>query len=447
MGKKKKTLKSRSDMFFIAFICIFAVFITGDCIIAVLSHGESFAYTLFRNSPTNFNQDFFMDFYNSVRDAGGRDVYTKGVIYPPLANIIFLFFSKFMQSTLVNTPFNLRYALQTNQRAFIIYFIFTVLCIILLSLIIKYYLKSNNSKCVAETVSFIVLMFYPLYYCIERGNILLLAMIFTAFFVFFHNSKLHAVKEISYICLAIAAGLKIYPAFFGLLLLSEKRYKDALKAVIYGIAFFFLPFVVYGFSDGIVLFFKNLVSFSEQSKSAFVFGSTSIVNIAYYLSDKFIALGKILFIATEIIAAVCVFLAPKKWQKYTLLAYMIVNIQSVSSSYALVFMIIPFAAFISSASKKRKTDWIYLILFCLLLIPLPCLYYFSSEITEYIKAFFNLNSVVNVNQLLALPVTQLLYFLIVTESMVYCVKKVKSGKKLSEFFIAKPSAKSTVSVK
>ena len=39
--------------------------------------------------------DFFMDFFNSIRDAAqGSGVYSeRGVIYPPMANLIFLLLS------------------------------------------------------------------------------------------------------------------------------------------------------------------------------------------------------------------------------------------------------------------------------------------------------------------------------------------------------------------
>lgn len=441
MNKKKSAKISRSNMFFIVFAVFCGLCIIGNLILAVMSHGDSLAQTLFRNSSVNYNQDFFMDFFNSIRDAGSLDVYTKGVIYPPLANLIFLFFSKFIQSSLVNTPFDFRYAFQSNQRAIVIYLIFAMLCVVSLSVIIKYYLKDKNTALKAELLSFVFIIFYPTYYCLERGNILILSMIFTAFFVFFHDSKNRAVREYALIFLAVAAGLKLYPALFGLILLNEKRYKEALKAIIYGIVFFLLPFVAYGFNDGLLLFFKNIFAFSSENKSAFVFGSTSIVNAAYYFGDKFINIGKILFVATEVIAAVCVFIAPKKWQKYLLMTYMLVNIQSVSSTYALIFMIIPFVVFMSDKNKKRKSDWIYLILFCLLLLPLPCVYFFDANIIGYVRAIFKINSVYSVNKLIALPVTQLMFMLVCVESLKNFVYQIKKGKKIPEIFSAEKTKK------
>ena len=44
--------------------------------------------------------DLFMDFFNSIRDASqGSAVYTeRHVIYPPIANLLFLIFSRFTPS-------------------------------------------------------------------------------------------------------------------------------------------------------------------------------------------------------------------------------------------------------------------------------------------------------------------------------------------------------------
>ena len=55
--------------------------------------------------------DFFMDFFNSIRDAAqGGAVYTeRRVIYPPLANLIFLALSRFTPESYNDTPFEDRY--------------------------------------------------------------------------------------------------------------------------------------------------------------------------------------------------------------------------------------------------------------------------------------------------------------------------------------------------
>ena len=52
-------------------------------------------------------EDMFMDFFNSVRDAAQfARVYTeRRVIYPPLANLLFLIFSRFLPASYTDTAF------------------------------------------------------------------------------------------------------------------------------------------------------------------------------------------------------------------------------------------------------------------------------------------------------------------------------------------------------
>ena len=429
-------------MFCAVFFIVFIICIFIDLIYAIRSDGASFYYSLFYAELESTNRDFFMDFFNSIRDAGSLDVYDKGVIYPPLANLLFFFLSKFISKSLTDSDFELRYSLQMNQRAIILYLLFALICIIGFSLIIKYYLKQSRSIAMAEVFSFIFIFFYPVYYCVERGNILLLAMIFSAFFVFFHNSKSAKVRELSYLALAVAAGLKIYPAFFGLILLAEKKYKAALKTVLYGLLFFFVPFLVYDFGGGLFQLIENVIVFSKNNKASFSFGSTSIMNLAYYLGDKYLPLGRIFFVVTELLAILCAFLAPQKWQKYLALTYMIINIHSVSSTYAMVFLLIPFYVFMSGKTKKHPADWIYLILFCLLLIPLPCLYYYNHTYAVQFFELLNLPYSSAVNKLVAWPATQLMFFLVVVESFANLLHAKKKGVKLSSFFYKKPVKRS-----
>ncbi len=435
MKQIKSLLKDRQRLFFAVFFLLALGAVLGSLILAIRSDGASFHYTLFFAEIATPNRDFFMDFFNSMRDASTLDVYDKGVIYPPLANLLFFFFSRFISSSLANTSFDLRLALQADQRSIMVYLLFALICVVALALILKNYFQKSNSRAVAEVMSFVFLFFYPFYYCVERGNILLLSMIASAFFIFFHNSPSKKVREFSYISLAFAAGLKIYPAFFGILLLVEKRYKAALHTILYGLLFFFVPFLFYDFGAGLFQLIDNLITFSQTNKAGFSFGSTSIMNLFYYLGDKYHTLGTAVFVLTELIALLCAFLAPQKWQRVFALTYMIINIHSVSSAYAAIFLIIPFAVFMSAETKKQRADWLYLVLFCLLLLPLPCIYYYHRD---WILAFYEMLNIPYssaVNKLLAWPCAQFMFLLVTVESLLHVIAAKKSGKKLSSFFI------------
>lgn len=441
MGKKRIEAKNKNKIFAIIFCIVFAVCTFISFILVVATRGTSLSYTLFRPNET-LNQDFFMDFFNSIRDASRMDVYERGIIYPPLANLLFLFFSKFISHELTETTFYTRYEMQTNQRAIMVYLIFAFLCVVIFALITKVYLKKNQvSNGLAEVLSFIFLMFYPTYYCIERGNIILLAMIATAFFVFFHDSKNKNVQDAAMLSLAFAAAIKIYPAIFGLLYLVEKKYYSALKTIGYGIFLFFVPFLFYNHGQSFILFVQNLIQFNSENKSFYQADSVSILNFFYYLSDKYVVIGQIFFVLIELLSIVALFYVPKKWQRYALLSIMLLNIQSISSSYSMVFMIIPLFAFLADKGEKDKIDIIYLIFFCLLLVPLPCLYINHPEWVQGIFSAFHLEVSYNVNRLVGMPVMQLFNFCLFLEALLHAIQLKKQGIPLLSKIISNPKQK------
>lgn len=62
------------------------------------------------------------------------------------------------------------------------------------------------------------------------------------------------------ILIAVCAGFKLYPAVLGLLYLKEKRWKEALRLVVYGAVLVFGPFVFFGGLEGMKTFFRILFS-------------------------------------------------------------------------------------------------------------------------------------------------------------------------------------------
>ena len=89
----------------------------------------------------------------------------------------------------------------------------------------------------------------PMLYTIERGNVILVAILCTAIFVFYYDNKCRWKKEIALLSLAIAVDIKVAPAVFGALLICNKDWQAICRTLLYGILFFILPF--YFFEGGI----------------------------------------------------------------------------------------------------------------------------------------------------------------------------------------------------
>ena len=122
---------------------IFAVSSVLFFIMLAITDGESFYHTLFRNSV---GTDFFMDFFNSIRDASTKDVYKEGIIYPPLANIFFYVLSLMIDPELAATSFSRRTMLQRDYVCLFIYFVFVTLCLLLFSKLLKHKLIIRKEK-------------------------------------------------------------------------------------------------------------------------------------------------------------------------------------------------------------------------------------------------------------------------------------------------------------
>lgn len=79
----------------------------------------------------------------------------------------------------------------------------------------------------------------PMLFAFERGNIIIYVVLLACVFLHYKDSKNAAVRELSLASLAVAANIKYYVAVFGLTLLVQKRWKEAIRSFAYGAAIFF----------------------------------------------------------------------------------------------------------------------------------------------------------------------------------------------------------------
>ncbi|MBQ9880111.1 MAG: DUF2029 domain-containing protein [Clostridia bacterium] len=426
--KKKKTkapegaLKQRKggdDTLMKAFLAFFAINTVVCYIFAMISRGDTWTMTLFYPDPNP--KDHFMDFFNSMRDAGTRDVYVeRGVIYPPLANLLFFIASKVVSPEVISTPFRYRHIMSVDQMSMMLYVFYAAAMLLCMYELVRHYLATRDQKRYAVIFAMCMLICYPTMYCLERGNITMLSMILSMVFLFCRNSKNNAVRELSYVCLALAAGIKIYPALYGILLLFEKKYKDAARLVLYGVICFFLPFAFYGGVSGALQLVENIRTFTAVIKSGFVIDSVSVENLCYNFGLENPMIGKGIFALTELLAVGSTFLLKKQWQKVTMLTYVILNIQSTSSYYAMVFMIIPFVLFLVENKGKKlvAVDWIYWFCFSFFITQIPTLYHFVGTDVMF-NFFYNVMGTMyseKINQFVSLYLFQMLFLLLLLEA-------------------------------
>lgn len=362
---------------------------------AIIYEGNPFENILFTDPWATFT-----DYYDCIVLSRNENPYALGSSYPALANLIFAFFSKMIpESLILKNGVEASFVL-ASKISFIIYNIFFVSALVIL-------IFKNKNGSDFEKFATVIFLFYstPLLFLFERGNILLVSLVMLMIFIFGKDSKKPWVREISYISLAISAAIKIYPAIFGLLLIYDKKYIEAMRSAIYGILFFLLPFFAYGGFSALYAFHENL-----NGASAFMshHGFGYMLNLSNTIKVYAILIGHRDSVHYQIIAdyapyaialvsVISLFFIKSEWKRTALLATITILVPKFTGVYVLVMMVFPLILFLDAQGERAKKDWFYLLFFILIFIPIP----FTAEIflAEVNKAsrgyyFYNLGTMV-----------------------------------------------------
>lgn len=357
-----------------------------------------------------FNQtnDFLADFLNVIGYSSQRDPYNcmlytglQEKAYPPMSYLICYPFTKLVNiDEYISNNFFLD--MRIESKFLIVFIIITFLILILLYEIIKQILSNKSVR--NKLFSLSLILSAPLLFMIERGNLLLLAFMFLLCFFAFYDSKNIILRELSYISLALSSSLKIAPAIYGVLLLKDKKYKEACRTIIYGLIFFILPFLFFnGGLRNIEYMIRNL---SLQGNAYVCNENCSIYSLAVdYLfikpSSELLIISRIV---TLILCCISLFTAYKSNSNFLVLL-----------SLSLIVILFP------------KNTGYYNTLY--LFVPFIYLYKkinFSIEDILYLFGMLILNScvfIVKFNGLLNYHLTIIISILIVTVSFIDELRK------------------------
>lgn len=346
--------------------CFYLLFLCAG----LLTHGEGMRSFLFQDKL-----DTFMDFFNSIQYNGMP--YSNKVIYPPLINVIYDILGRFViLEDVVERAFYIR----SSQMGMMIFGIFTIGIILLMANTI-YDIRLNGKI----RSSVLVLLSAPFIFGFERGNSILLALLFLLLYFKYYNSKHAKEKIISYFALGCAAGIKISPALFGLLLVREKQYKDAILALAIGMALFFLPFL---FTDGDIYRLLTNIQYTTDAFRGYIIddsGNMRSVGTGYYinLSSLFVFLERLFninihfmsFALNLLVLIIGIFIAVyvksiEQWKIAILLGGMIALCPGFSAVYNLLFLIPGVLLFLNNDPENTKMNKLYAGLIFLLMIPM-----------------------------------------------------------------------------
>lgn len=307
-----------------------------------------FGKTVFSAIFYNDNHDLFMDFFNSIRDASlGEGAYTvRHVIYPPMANLIFLLLSYLTPDAYNETEFIDRLTWDNHTSAIVLITVWVAVVAALVGLL-AYRGMSGMKGSRKEKWMFaaIAVLNVPLFYMLERGNILVLSLITLLVFAVTYHSDSKVVRELGLIALAFSASLKLYPALFAWILVGDKRYKECVRCALYCIAMIILPSFCFGGIDILLTILRNIFSFSSGGGGAFsVIGYYlgKWLHLPIWLTTRVVTLTTYLwFVLCGINFILAPFLHKERWKVWAMGCITFIAFPSLTSLYSWALFLIP----------------------------------------------------------------------------------------------------------
>lgn len=316
-----------------------------------------------------FGGDIYADFFNHIDYCKNlENVYYQApfACFPPLAYVAFYY----PLSLILPEDAVIRFApWQNTSEIFIIYTASIIICCLIIFWFIRYFLKKFGMGAISWVGILILISNCFFFGAIERGNsvIIVLALLMEAMWLRDRDSKV--AREVALILIAVAAGFKAYPALFGLLYLVEKRWKEAVRLIVYGVLFFFVPFAFCGGWEGFLQFVRVISQVQNDSYMSY----TSITSTIALLAEK-TGIGLFAWKHTATIATVLFLLinaaslCSKKlsaWEKAMIVCSMVVLGPAWSGTYTCIYFAVPMIIFFAHTADGfgKKGELVYNI-FC-----------------------------------------------------------------------------------
>lgn len=362
--------------------------------------------------------DFWGDAANPTGMARAKDPYhdeTTGIWnanYPPLAYLLF-----YLLANVSEIP-ERGYLQYYYQPVWTMLFVFFLLMTLLLLYTVCMRQLTNYSHFDAVMTVLSLCLSYPMLHTLERGNILILSVLATSIFIFYHDNKSKWKKEISLVCLGLAIGIKLSPAIFGILLICKKDWGALFRTSIYTFILFFLPFLFFegGFSNLFLMLNNMKLWFSYHIGYTNIYGTGLVASYMKYLkfffnenrlnANAYLILTILRFeLTVTLLLGILHF--SEKWKQVLNITLVLLVFPAASHTYNVLYLI-PFSILFLQSFLNDKVSLGKIIVFmCLLMI----FFVYRCAISD----FFNFN--------FAIPILALV-------SLYYSIEKCRQDKNL-----------------
>ena len=343
-------------------------------------------------------RDTLMDYMHSIEFLNGNDPYGSfKTLYPPLANLYYRFIFLLIPSSvkeqwpyiysgetyLRKTEFDLR----TYQSTLLSYIIPLILFVLLMSFIVdRFFDKESDIR--RTMLKFSLIFSYGVITCIDRGNITFFAIAFLLLFVYYRNDGDKVKREIAVLLLAVAAGLKLYPALYGIMLLKDKQYATSARAILYGILSVVVPMFAFNgsFLENMKIWLSVVFDFAGDT---YRMASFSAAVRLYGLPVPMELLGHVLpFIKYAMIFIMLAGLILEK-REYMILLYIsgIIYIFTGEMYYIFGYFVIALVSFLICEKKIDRNNAIPFVMILMGVLPLPVFYEINRILFDYFLMF------------------------------------------------------------
>lgn len=399
-----------------AFIAFFSVFGIACLALAFASDGETWSGLMHYEADGRATNTQFSDYIITIQDAGSKRFAASAARFTPFSLTIYHIIAQFLPAKMVLTESLLAYqTILRNQTFMFLYLILVMLCIVLIYRMNRAVLRRNGLNMRDELIVFLTVVSYPTIYCVELGNIVGFSIALSLFFILYHDAKQTVLKELSHIALAVSAAITPLTILFVCLLVkgnTKKAVLNIIKIIVYALILFFTPCIFTGF-DSLAIYVENLFSINPES---YIISNMSIANLLIFFGIESVPVLQIVSVIMNITALAAVVILPKTWQKLSAVVYIILNIFAISDPMMLIFIFIPFV-FLLAEKEHKATDWLYLLVFALLITPFPEWFWFDRAQFNIVTISMGIKDIRNANNLISLAAVQFMYVVILCQSI------------------------------
>jgi hypothetical protein len=339
---------------------------------------DSFGYMLYYK-----RYEYWSDFFNSLVDSYGSPYTVVQVIYPGLAVVMYDALAHLIipiaEDSGLSSDESYAYAVRDTAIGTWTYLLLASALMVILAYLSYKILKERGFGKYSPVAAVLVVFSFPFIYSFDRGNIILLSMLLTLIFIRWYDSDNKYARWTAYIAIAAAVGIKIYPAFFLILLLRNRRVKDFVLCLVLSLALVFLPIYL---TDGTPAdLIRNILDYSSSNprKDGIVNISDLVCSIWHgispdtYKGDLCMTVATIATLSFELIGLIVAVWCRnmEKWEVLALIAIMTMLGPGVGTDYLYSYMLIPVLYFMTSESKDPRRTMFFAICFAATLCMVP----------------------------------------------------------------------------